>query len=58
MAGKGTIPGILMKAIICKEYGWDEYQYDNASEEFIEAIIARREVEAVMEKREMDKHKT
>lgn len=49
------MPAIIQQALICKEYGWTEYQYDNASEEFLQAIVARRTVEATLRKEENDK---
>ncbi len=51
----GDLPEIIQIALICKEYGWTEYDYYEASEEFTRAIIARRLVEAKLRKEEQDK---
>ncbi len=40
---------MIQIACICKEYGWTEDQYLDQSEEFIGAVIARRQVEATVE---------
>jgi hypothetical protein len=53
--GKGPVPELIEIALICKEYGWTEYDYDEASEEFTQAIRARRNVEAVLRKQENEK---
>lgn len=49
------MPEVITVALICKEYGWTEYEYDEASEEFTQAIRARRRVEATLRKEENDK---
>ena len=51
------MPELIEIALICKEYGWTYDEYMDQPEEFTDAIIARRQVEAVVEKDEMEKIK-
>lgn len=51
------MPEIMQIALICKEYGWTYDEYMDQPEEFTDAIIARRQVEAVVEKDQADKIK-
>jgi hypothetical protein len=41
--------------MICKEYGWTYYEYDDQPEEFLQAISAKRNVEATLRNEQNDK---
>lgn len=49
------MPKIILIALSCKEYGWTYDECMDQPEEFTAAIIARRQVEAVVEKEQIDK---
>nr|DAE05964.1 MAG TPA: hypothetical protein [Myoviridae sp. ctNYa18]DAR94119.1 MAG TPA: hypothetical protein [Caudoviricetes sp.] len=46
---------MIQIALICKEYGWTYDEYMDQPEDFTAAILARRQVEAVVEKEQIDK---
>jgi hypothetical protein len=49
------VPQIIQIALVCKEYGWTYDEYMDQPEDFTAAILARRQVEAVVEKEQIDK---